>query len=84
MIEIVTELVPKEKRKEEAYIEDMLDTLDHFRSMIVDGKVSHFVVSSMDSMGNFTLTSHCKEFVTAIGLFEVGKNTLMMQAEDAD
>lgn len=77
-------LVPKEKVKENEYIEEMLKEIDLFRQMIVDGKVSQFVISSMDFQGYYTMNSFCREFVTAIGLFELGKNTLMMQAEDID
>jgi hypothetical protein len=48
--------------------------------MIVDGEIIEFAISSVDVEGEVVITTCCKDFLGGIGLFEMGKHTLMMQS----
>lgn len=64
--------LPESKRKK-----DLLDVIDSFRKRIEDGEVAEFVIASLDpNDGEVVITACCKDFVSATGLFEIGKNIL--------
>ena len=48
--------------------------------MVVDGEIVEFAISSLDVDGEVVITTCCKDLLGGVGLFEMGKHTLMMQS----
>ena len=76
----VLSLITKEQVQREDYKKDLLEIIDNFRQMIVDDEIIEFAISSLDVEGEVVITTCCKDFLGGIGLFEMGKHTLMMQS----
>jgi hypothetical protein len=76
----VLSLITKEEIQREDYKKDLLEIIDNFRQMIVDDEIIEFAISSLDVEGEVVITTCCKDFLGGIGLFEMGKHTLMMQS----
>ena len=76
----VLSLITKEQTQQEDYKKDLLEIIDNFRQMIVDDEIIEFAISSLDVEGEVVITTCCKDFLGGIGLFEMGKHTLMMQS----
>lgn len=76
----VLSLITKEQIQQEDYQKDLLEILDSFRKMVVDGEIVEFAISSVDVGGEVVITTCCKDFIGGVGLFEMGKHTLMMQS----
>jgi hypothetical protein len=76
----VLNLITKEQAQREDYKKDLLEIIDNFRQMIVDDEIIEFAISSVDVEGEVVITTCCKDFLGGIGLFEMGKHTLMMQS----
>ena len=76
----VLSLITKEQTQKEDYQKDLLEIVDSFRKMIVDGEIIEFAISSLDVEGEIVITTCCKDLLGGIGLFEMGKHTLMMQS----
>ena len=76
----VLSLITKEQVQREDYKKDLLEIIDNFRQMIVDDEIIEFAISSLDVEGGVVITTCCKDFLGGIGLFEMGKHTLMMQS----
>jgi hypothetical protein len=76
----VLNLITKEQVQREDYKKDLLEIIDNFRQMIVDDEIIEFAISSLDVEGEVVITTCCKDFLGGIGLFEMGKHTLMMQS----
>lgn len=76
----VLSLITKEQAQREDYKKDLLEIIDNFRQMIVDDEIVEFAISSVDVEGEVVITTCCKDFLGGIGLFEMGKHTLMMQS----
>jgi len=76
----VLSLITKEQVQREDYKKDLLEIIDNFRQMIVDDEIVEFAISSLDVEGEVVITTCCKDFLGGIGLFEMGKHTLMMQS----
>ena len=76
----VLNLITKEQTQREDYKKDLLEIIDNFRQMIVDDEIIEFAISSLDVEGEVVITTCCKDFLGGIGLFEMGKHTLMMQS----
>ena len=72
-------LVTQEQKQAESYQKGLLEIVDHFRGMVKDGEVTEFVIASLDQEGEVVITSCAKDFIGAVGLFEMGKHTLMEQ-----
>lgn len=75
----IVSLITKEKSEQEEYNKDLLEILDNFRKMVANGEIVEFAISSLDTEGEVVITTCCKDFIGGIGLFEMGKHTLMMQ-----
>ena len=75
----VLSLITKEQIKQEDYQKDLLEIVDSFRKMIVDGEIIEFAIASIDVEGEVVITTCCKDLLGGVGLFEMGKHTLMMQ-----
>lgn len=76
----IISLITKEKSEKEEYNRDLLEIVDNFRKMVANGEVVEFAISSLDIEGEVVITTCCKDFIGGIGLFEMGKHTLMMQS----
>ncbi len=76
----VLSLITKEQAQREDYKKDLLEIVDNFRQMIVDGEIIEFAISSVDVEGEVVITTCCKDLLGGVGLFEMGKHTLMMQS----
>jgi hypothetical protein len=76
----VLSLITKEQTQKEDYQKDLLEIVDSFRKMIVDGEIIEFAISSLDIEGEIVITTCCKDLLGGVGLFEMGKHTLMMQS----
>jgi len=76
----VLSLITKEQTQQEDYKKDLLEIIDNFRQMIVDDEIIEFAISSLDVEGEVVITTCCKDFLGGVGLFEMGKHTLMMQS----
>ena len=76
----VLSLITKEQAEKQDYKKDLLEIIDNFRQMIVDDEIIEFAISSVDVEGEVVITTCCKDFLGGIGLFEMGKHTLMMQS----
>ena len=76
----VLSLITKEQTQKEDYQKDLLEIVDSFRKMIVDGEIVEFAISSLDVDGEVVITTCCKDLLGGVGLFEMGKHTLMMQS----
>ena len=75
----VLSLITKEQVQREDYKKDLLEIIDNFRQMIVDDEIIEFAISSLDVEGEVVITTCCKDLLGGVGLFEMGKHTLMMQ-----
>ena len=72
--------LPESKRKKE-----LLDVIDSFRERIVNGEVSEYVIASLDpNDGEVVITACCKSFVSAAGIFEIGKNILFQANNESE
>ena len=76
----VLSLITKEQVQREDYKKDLLEIIDNFRQMIVDDEIIEFAISSLDVEGEVVITTCCKDLLGGVGLFEMGKHTLMMQS----
>ena len=76
----VLSLITKEQAEKQDYKKDLLEIIDNFRQMIVDDEIIEFAIASLDVEGEVVITTCCKDFLGGIGLFEMGKHTLMMQS----
>jgi len=76
----VLSLITKEQAEKQDYKKDLLEIIDNFRQMIADDEIVEFAISSLDVEGEVVITTCCKDFLGGIGLFEMGKHTLMMQS----
>ena len=65
--------LPQAKRKKE-----LLKVIDSFRKRIEDDEVEQFVIASVDpNDGEVVVTACSVDFLSATGLFEIGKNILL-------
>ena len=76
----VLSLITKEQTEKQDYQKDLLEIVDSFRKMVVDGEIVDFAISSLDVEGEVVITTCCKDLLGGVGLFEMGKHTLMMQS----
>lgn len=58
---------------------DLLEILDDIRKKIDDGEIEEFVISSIDNTGEVQVHVCVKDIVGGVGLFEIGKNILILQ-----
>ena len=58
---------------------DLLEILDHLRTEVESGAIEEFVTASVDKDGDVQIHVASKDFIGAIGLFEIGKHILISQ-----
>jgi hypothetical protein len=61
-----------EKRKEQ-----LLEVVESMKQMVQEGLVTELVAVSLDESGDLRLHISCTSFVEAIGMFELGKISLL-------
>ena len=76
----VLSLITKEQVQREDYKKDLLEIIDNLRQMIVDAVIIESAISSLDVEGEVVITTCCKDLLGGVGLFEMGKHTLLMQS----
>ena len=59
----VLSLITKEQTQKEDYQKDLLEIVDSFRKMIVDGEIIEFAISSLDVEGEIVITTCCKDLL---------------------
>lgn len=74
----VIDLVTKNQKAQEEYKKDLLEHADAFRKLIEDDQVKEFVITSVDEYGEVIITACTKDYITALGLYEMGKQSLIM------
>ena len=57
----------------------LLEVIDAFRSRIEKGEVEEFVLAAITDQGEVEISACVKDTLGAVGLFEIGKTTLMTQ-----
>lgn len=60
---------------------DLLEILDHLRKEIEEGAIEEFVAASVSPDGDVQIHAASKDFMGAVGLFEIGKHILITQGE---
>lgn len=72
-------LVTKDEKLEEEHKKDLIEVVSEYKKMIESGEIKEFVISSINSDDEIVITACCKDAVTAIGLYEMGKQVLIAQ-----
>jgi hypothetical protein len=60
----------------------MLEVIHTMTQMIEDGDITEFVASSVDGFGETQIHLCASDFISSVGLFEIGKNTLLYMGID--
>lgn len=74
----VIDLFTEKQKVQEEYKKDLLEHVDSFRKLIELGEVKEFVITSVNENGEVVITACTKDYITALGLYEMGKQSLMM------
>lgn len=81
----MSDLMPKVNKnkitKADKEIEKQLDLLDEFRSMILAGEISNFLIEAITNDQNFVMVNYCEDTFKGVGMLERGKFQLMSQPE---
>lgn len=72
-------LVTKDEKIEEEHKKDLIEVIENYKKMIESGEIKEFVISSINSDDEIVITACCKDAVTGVGLYEMGKQILIMQ-----
>lgn len=59
--------------------DNLLEILEHLRAEIESGAIEEFVAVSIDKDGECQIHAAAKDFIGAVGLFEIGKHILISQ-----
>lgn len=74
----IIDLVTKNQKAQDEYKKELLEHVDSFRKLIELGEVKEFVITSVNENGEVVITACTKDYITALGLYEMGKQSLMM------
>ena len=80
----IVELKPKVDNAKEDRKKSLLEIIDQFRQMVEEDHITDFVISSLDENGDVVITTCARDYVSAVGLYEMGKNTLLMTQMDIE
>lgn len=69
----------KKDRRQEEQREYLLATIETIREQVEAGEIQDLVALSIDSEGDLKLYASCQDFVSAVGMFELGKLALIDQ-----
>ena len=76
------------KEQQEKFWEErqanLLDALDEMRERVLNKEITEFVACSLDEKGLPSLHVSGCDYVTGVGLFEIGKNVFIRYMEDWD
>lgn len=70
-------ITPKAKLEEEDRKKQLLDVIDTLREQVESGNIKEFVACSLDKDGIAQIHVYVLDFAGGVGLFEIGKNTLI-------
>jgi len=79
--ENVISLVAKADKASDKYQEELMDVAISFYDIVKDKKVKEFVIAFVSDEGDVMINTCCKDLVGGVGLFELGKNTLLNQTQ---
>jgi len=60
----------------------MLEVLEEMRIRVEEGDITEFVAASIDAEGDVNIHIFALDIPGAVGLFEIGKNTLLTSYDD--
>ena len=64
-------------KKQKQSQDEMLKILNALQERVKNGEIDEFVISSIDLEGNVQISVYIKDVLGGIGLFEIGKQTLI-------
>lgn len=64
-------------KKQKQSQDEMLKILNALETRIKNGEIDEFVISSIDMEGNVQISVYIKDVLGGIGLFEIGKQSLI-------
>lgn len=64
-------------KKQKQSQDEMLKILNALETRIKNGEIDEFVISSIDMEGNVKISVYIKDVLGGIGLFEIGKQSLI-------
>lgn len=64
-------------RSDAKHKSDLLEILDDLRAEVEAGTIEEFVTASVDKEGDVQIHVASKDFIGAVGLFEIGKHILI-------
>lgn len=84
----VVSINDKNKEQQEKFWEEhqakLLEVLDEMRERVLNKELTEFVACSLDDNGTPVLHVSGCDYVTGVGLYEVGKNIFIRYMEDWD
>ena len=72
------------ERNNEQKQANLLEVLDEMRDKVINGSMTGFVACSMSEEEGLMIHASGCDYVTAIGLFEIGKGMLNRYTEDME
>ena len=73
------EVISINQKNENKRKEDMLEILDYMKKQVENGQILEFVACSLDEDGMSQIHVSTLDMPGAVGLFEIGKHTLIQQ-----
>lgn len=73
------EVVDIRGRETARHKQDLLEVVDMLRKRIDSGEIEEFVVSAITTDGLVEISACVKDTLGGVGLFEIGKTTLITQ-----
>jgi hypothetical protein len=78
------EVISINQKNENKRKEDMLEIIDYIKKQIETGQILEFVACSLDRDGMSQIHVSTLDVPGAVGLFEIGKHTLIQQDQAVD
>ena len=70
-------IASKKQTEQEDRKKQLLDVVDAMRTQIENGEIKEFVACSLDKDGLAQIHVYVLDFAGGVGLFEIGKSTLI-------
>lgn len=78
------EVISINQKNESKRKEEMLEILDYMKRQVEAGQMQEFVACSLDEDGMSQIHVSTLDVPGAVGLFEIGKHTLIQQEQAVD
>lgn len=78
------EVISINQKNENKRKEDMLEILNYMKKQVEAGQMQEFVACSLDEDGMSQIHVSTLDVPGAVGLFEIGKHTLIQQEQAVD